>query len=65
MKIEIKKNNRIGHNGYCRTCGKLQDGWKAQPFIVWYIADGKKRGHNVPVCSIECAEKLVEILKGE
>lgn len=27
--------------------------------------DYEKRGHNVPVCSWECAEKLVERLKGE
>lgn len=57
--------NRYGYNGYCRMCGKEQEGRKPQPLVVWHIGDGEKRGHNVPVCSMECAEKLAEKLKGE
>lgn len=61
----IIKKNRYGYNGYCRVCGKEQEGCKPQPFVVWHIAEGEKRGHNVPVCSRECAEKLAERMKGE
>jgi len=64
MRVEIKKNC-YGYNGYCRMCGEEQEGRKPQPLVVWYIGDGEKRGHNKPVCSRECAEKLAKRMKGE
>lgn len=62
MKVEIKKN-RLGYNGSCTRCGKVQPGHTMQPLIVWYKGNTEKRGHNDPVCSKECAEKLSELYK--
>ena len=61
MVIQIR--NKATGNCKCKNCGKLQEGWKNHPFTVWHKADDEKRGHNEPVCSIECAEELAEKLK--
>ena len=65
MKVEIRKNNKLGANGGCRICGGVQDGWRAQPYIVYHKADNEKRGHNDPACSLECAKVLAERYRGE
>lgn len=64
MKIEIRKNGRLGANGCCRICNAQQEGYKAQPYIVYHKADNENRGHQEPVCSMECAKALVNKLKG-
>ena len=55
-------NKKTGNCGCC-NCGKLQDGLKLQPFTVWYKSDNEKRGHNDPVCSLECANEYMAKLK--
>lgn len=62
MKIEIRKN-RMGYNGGCDNCRKIQDGSNDQPFIVYYKEDNEKRGHNLLACSKECAEELKKKLE--
>lgn len=62
MKVEIRKN-RYGINAGCLICGRRQDGWMPHPLVVYHKADNEKRGHNEPICSNECAERLVEKLK--
>lgn len=49
----------------CAICNKTQEGGKFHPYTVWHRAEGEKRGHNEPVCSRECAEKLVAKLAHE
>ena len=63
MKIEIRK--RVTGNCDCRNCGTVQNGRAVQPYTVWHKADNENRGHNEPVCSIECARALAEMLKRE
>jgi hypothetical protein len=53
VKIMAKKTG----NCPCMNCGKEQDGRKLHPFTVWHKEEGEKRGHNCPVCSIECANE--------
>ena len=54
-KILVKKTGNCG----CAYCGKLQDGCKMQPYTVWHKEENEKRGHNEPVCSIECAKAWI------
>lgn len=61
MEIRIKKI--VSGNCKCANCGKYQEGLKGQPFTVWYRSENEKRGHNVPVCSQECANKYAATLK--
>ena len=60
MKVEIKvlKSGSCG----CANCGRHQDGWRLHPYTVWHKADNEKRGHNDPVCSMECAIDYAEAL---
>ena len=60
--IETRIMNKKSGNCECPVCGKLQDGCKQQPFTVWYKTIKEKRGHNIPVCSMECAKKYIETL---
>lgn len=53
------KRNTLGYNAGCHNCGKTQDRLKAQPLIIWYKEDNEKRGHNLPICSQECASKVL------
>ena len=56
IKIETKKSG----NCPCSNCGKVQDGLRLHPYTVWYKEQDEKRGHNLPVCSMDCAKKLAE-----
>lgn len=47
----------------CCYCGKLQDGIKLHPYTVWHKEENEARGHNDPVCSIECAKAYAEKFK--
>ena len=58
VKIKVKKSG----NCPCYNCGKVQEGLKFHPFTVWHKRDDEKRGHNDPVCSMECAEALAKRL---
>lgn len=60
MKVEIRKNSRLGANGGCWICNKIQEGGKAQPYIVYHKSDNESRGHQEQVCSMECAKLLAE-----
>ena len=60
MKVEIRKT--VTGNCNCRNCGK-DNQRKLQPYTVWHKADNENRGHNEPVCSLECARALAEVLK--
>ena len=53
VKIINKKSGNCG----CYNCGRLQDGWKMHPWTVYHKADGESRGHNDPVCCLECAKE--------
>ena len=58
--MEVKaKNNTMKYNGACYICGKIQDGGKPQPHLVWYRYDGQKRGTNKPICSYLCLYKAL------
>lgn len=61
MMIQIK-TIKTGNCG-CFNCGKVQEGMKMHPFTVYQKLDDEKRGHNNPVCSMECAKAYVEKLK--
>ena len=61
MLIKIINNNK-GYNGACANCGKIQDGSKEQPLIVYYKGDNEKRGNNYIACSLECAQALKNTL---
>ena len=54
--FKIKKT-RTG-NCACVFCGKYTGEY--QPYTLWHKADDEKFGHNEPVCSKECAEKLAK-----
>ena len=47
------KQTKTG-NCPCRNCGKTQEGLKLHPFTVWWKEENEKRGHQEPMCSIEC-----------
>lgn len=53
VKIMVKKTG----NCACYNCGKVQDGYKLQPYTVWHRRIDENRGHNDPVCSMECARE--------
>lgn len=57
IKILKKKTGNCG----CMNCGKVQEGLKFHPYTVYHRAENEKRGHNEPVCSIECAEEWIRI----
>ena len=59
IKIKTLKSGNCG----CMNCGIRQDGWKAHPYTVWYKSENEKRGHNDPVCSLECARVYAEKLR--
>ena len=64
MEVRLKRNT-LGYNAGCDVCGKIQEGYKPQPLIIWYRKDNEKRGHNIPICCQECAHiKLLEFAKG-
>ncbi len=52
------KNTKSG-NCACRYCGKYQEGDKLQPFTVWWKEENEKRGHQEPMCSIECCNDYI------
>lgn len=58
MIVRILKNNK-GYNCPCWNCGKEQEGRKKQPYLVYYKNKDEKRGHNLPVCSVECVERTI------
>lgn len=60
MRVEIK-HTKTG-NCACMNCGKVQDKIAMQPLTVWVRYDNERRGHNNPVCSIECATAFIEKL---
>ena len=51
----VIKTQKTG-NWTCPNCGKTQPGMKMHPYTVWYKTEDEKRGHNLPVCSMECAK---------
>ena len=55
--IKIKKIQT--GNCDCVNCGKSA-GNNYQPYTLWHKADDEKRGHNEPVCSMECARELAK-----
>lgn len=57
---EYKIKNTASGNCECRNCGKTQQGLKLQPFTVWHKEDTERRGHNEPMCSIECCRKWIK-----
>lgn len=57
---KITHQNKLGMNGVCWNCGKVQPDRKAQPIALWYKKDNEKRGHNVPFCCMECAETFIK-----
>ena len=57
---QFKIKNSTSGNCACRNCGKVQDGLKLQPFTVWWKEETEKRGHQEPMCSIECCEKYIK-----
>ena len=59
VKVEKKKSG----NCKCANCGKLQDGMKMHPYTVWHKAENENRGHNEPVCSLECGNQLAHRYK--
>lgn len=61
MILEIR--HKASGNCGCYACGKVQDGWKNHPYTVYHKDENEKRGHQDPVCSIECAHKQVEYYK--
>ena len=61
--IQILKK-KTGNCG-CFNCGRVQDGMKMHPYTVWHKTDDEKRGHNDPVCSIECAKAYADKIKEE
>lgn len=61
----IKIKNKQSGNCPCVNCGKEQEGQKYHPYTLWHKEENEKRGHNEPVCSIQCAEELASKLKGE
>lgn len=52
------KNTKSG-NCACRYCGKYQECDKLQPFTVWWREENEKRGHQEPMCSIECCKDYI------
>ena len=56
------KHTKSG-NCKCFNCGKVQEGHKLHPYTVWYKLDNERRGHQLPVCSLECANHVVEKYK--
>jgi hypothetical protein len=57
---KIKNQNKLGMNGACYACGKVQAGSKAQPIALWFKKEEEKRGHNCPFCCIECAKQYIK-----
>ena len=58
--VEIRRQ-KSGNCG-CFFCGRLQEGMKMHPFTVYHKADNEQRGHNDPVCSMDCAKAHKERL---
>lgn len=58
MMIKIK-HTRTG-NCNCLNCKKIQEGRKYHPYTVWVKKDAELRGHNFPVCSLDCAKELAK-----
>ena len=58
--VETKIKLTSSGNCNCFYCSKLQDGIKPQPVTLWYKVDNEKRGHQLPMCSIECAEHYIK-----
>ena len=56
VQIQHKKSGNCG----CAECGKIQDGGKLHGWTVWHKSEGEKRGHQEPVCCLECATKLAK-----
>lgn len=56
VKIMVKKSGNCG----CYNCGKIQEGGKLHPYTVWHRRIDENRGHNDPVCSMECAKEYAE-----
>ena len=56
---QFKIKNTSSGNCACRNCGKVQDGLKLQPFTVWWKEENEKRGHNEPMCSVECCKNYI------
>ena len=57
--MEAKITRTKSGNCGCTFCGRLQEGSKMHPYSVWHREETEKRGHNDPVCSIECAKSLL------
>ena len=57
MRIEITK--RKPGNCRCGWCGRFEGILEPQPFTV-YIKPTFDRGHNIPVCSEECANEYMK-----
>ena len=58
-KIQKKNSGNCG----CFNCGKVQEGSKYHPITLWHKDEDEKRGHQLPMCSIECAEEYAMKLK--
>lgn len=63
MIIKIK-HTRTG-NCKCLNCQKIQEGRKYHPYTVWFKKDDEPRGHNFPVCSLDCAKELAKKFETE
>lgn len=58
---QFKIKNTSSGNCACRNCGKFQEGNKLQPFTLWWKEETEKRGHQEPMCSIECCENYIKV----
>lgn len=56
--VKIIKNS-LGMNARCFNCGYEQPGLKSQPINLYYKIEGERRGHNTPMCCVECANEYV------
>ena len=59
IKIERKKSGNCG----CANCGASQEGLKLHPYTVWWKSEGESRGHNDPVCCLDCAMEYAKEIK--
>lgn len=63
MKAQIKIKKTKTGNCPCRNCGAEQPGWNLQPYTIWHRGADEERGHNEPICSMECAQEYAQILR--
>lgn len=57
---QFKIKTTTSGNCPCKNCGFVQIGRKPQPLTLWWKEDTEKRGHQEPMCSIECCEEYIK-----